>query len=114
MRLTRRTLAIDNIEAMVRFYNGVFGSELVEVTDGIYAGNLLGLPLVACDTRIAEVVAEQGRLQLTLAVEDPDALKELAIRFGGRIEPEVEGFTMVDPDGNTWVIEPGEAVHSPA
>lgn len=108
MKLTRITLAVNHMDAMVQFYNAALGAGLVPVEGTpFYQGQLAGMTLLLCPNSIANVVAEQNRHQFKLSVSDWELVMNLALTNKGTLLDKSEtGVTLVDPDGNT--IEIGE------
>lgn len=108
VQLTRVTIAVNDMSAMVAFYNVVFDCGLVEVTGTpFYAGTLAGLRLVFCPNSITQITAEKNRQQLHLTVDDLAAVLVRVREHGGRVQDTVHesgGMKMIgvaDPDGNT-------------
>jgi predicted enzyme related to lactoylglutathione lyase len=115
MQLDQLTLVTENSEAMVQFYNTVFGCALGALERQIaghtlYQGNLGGFKLVLCPNALIQIHAERNRHQLHFTVQDIDSLISMTLDNGGSIfEPlsVVDGAktaTIADPDHNTIVL----------
>lgn len=108
MQIERITLAADDVDATVAFYNAVFGSNLTPVANApLHRGTLLGLDLLVCDNTLAQVDARQNRHQFRVAVPDLDAVRAAVESAGGQIinTGEESGRAVLgvrDPDGNTY------------
>ncbi len=108
MQIERITLAANNVDATVSFYNAVFESNLTPVANmPLYRGTLLGMELLVCDNTLAQVDARQNRHQFRIAANDLDALRTAVEASGGQIiNTGEEGGRAVlgvrDPDGNTY------------
>ncbi len=101
----KATLAVTKVEAMVQFLTGVFDVQLQPVSDGVFVGSWFGLPLMLCTNEYAQVKAEQSRLQLDVSCANLEAALQRVRAFGGEIRERVgDSATVVDPDGNTWVL----------
>lgn len=105
------TMAITNMEAMVRFYESVFDTKLEPfeaMGERFYQGRLLGCVVLFCPNRIAGVVAEQNRHQFDLLTDQIDAVVQRAVSAGGTARDGTNAgaktATITDPDGNTMVI----------
>ena len=108
--LERITLAVEDMDAAVAFYDAVFGTELQEVGEGpFFRGTLAGIPLLLCPNSIAEVDARQNRHQLRIVLDDVHAAIRKVEPRGGRIvdHGEDDGRRVVaiaDPEGNTYEL----------
>ncbi len=108
MKIDRVTIAINNMPAMLRFYNGVFDADL-KLIDGteFYAGTLAeGITVLFCPNDIAQVDAKQNRQQFRFIVEDLKPIRERAAEYGGHVlqqgdTPDATTIGVMDPDGNT-------------
>lgn len=113
--IERVTLAITDVDAMVRFYESVFQVSFDRVEafgTTLYEGTAHGLPLRLCPNEIARVDARRSRHQLELVVAELEPVLTRVREAGGTVrdEGEVAGrraATVVDPDGNTWVFAEG-------
>lgn len=114
IQLENITLAADDIEEMVRFYDAVFHCNLMPYqpfgdVQG-YKGTLAGIEFVLVPNRIAQVEARQNRQQLQFAVDDVEAIIDRAIASGGSPLDEAEvrrgrmSGAVFDPDGNSIVF----------
>lgn len=105
MKLTRITIAVTDMPAMVRFYDALFDVGFAPVTaygTTLYRGTLAGVDVLLCPNDVARVDARQNRKQLTFTVDDLDALAVRAERAGGSIvNRSAEALGVSDPDGNT-------------
>ena len=104
-------LAVEDMDAMVRFYNEVFdaGLEPINDTSSFHRGTFAGMPIVFCPNEIAGVDAQQSRTQWRIAVDDVNASVAAVTRCGGTVvdeNPDNRGseFSIVDPDGNTYEL----------
>ncbi|MBS1912805.1 MAG: hypothetical protein JST22_12525 [Bacteroidetes bacterium] len=113
-QLMQIDIAATNIEAMVRFYEAVFGTTFNSFDIGsdmkIYSGAVAGMKIVMAPNEIAGVVAEQSRYQFELVVDEFDSVMDRVKSSGGSIR-EIEGgngspriATVLDPDNNTTVL----------
>jgi predicted enzyme related to lactoylglutathione lyase len=110
MHLVRITLAATDLQAMKTFYEQVFqaGFEVQQTPAGaFYHGQIAGLALTLVPNSIAQVRAEQNRLQLSFLVADLEATLSKAELAGGERHgemiagPQGKQAAMLDPDGNT-------------
>lgn len=111
MKIERITLAVNDMEKMIAFYNAAFDAELTSSQGfGGYTfahGQLAGIPLMMCPNSLAGVVAEQNRHQFRFMVENLEQTLKLVTDSGGhQINPiQVENGRRVcgvrDPDGNS-------------
>ena len=86
VHLTRITLAVEDVDLMVRFYNEIFDCGLVPISGSPLAkGMLVGIEFVICPNSLAQVIADQNRHQLRIGVDDPEALALRAERAGGSV-----------------------------
>jgi len=105
MHCLRVTLAATDLDAMARYYDGVFAAGLRPLADGLLRGTWLGTPFVLCSNAIAGVDAAQNRLQLEIAVADLAVFCDAVTRHGGTVRDRTDDHaTAVDPDGNTLVV----------
>jgi len=109
VHLTRITLAVDDVEVMVRFYNEVFDCGLVPINGSPLAkGTLGGVEFVICPNSLAQVIANQNRHQLRIGVDDPEALALRAERAGGsvvnRSRETAKIVGIAGPEGNTYEL----------
>lgn len=111
MKLVGLTIAANNMQEMVRFYNAVFDARLKPTVhigaDDFYGGAIAGIDLALCPNRIAGVIAEQNRQQFRFDVSDIEAVMAAGLaNHGSEINPidEYKGAkvaSLADPDGNT-------------
>lgn len=114
MRIERIVLAVERMDEMAQFYDEVFGTALqADAGSPFRRGTFAGVPLLLCPNEIAEVVAQQNRHQLRIAVDDLDAVLGRVRAAGGTVldagdasdaSPRVAG--VADPDGNTYELVP--------
>ena len=111
MRLDRITLAANDVEAMVNFYNAVFrcGLEPAQntITDSVlYRGIIGDVTLVIQTNEIMQVDANRNRHQLHFVIENIDKLINAVTQNGGEIisNPAATSVAktakIADPDGN--------------
>lgn len=111
VRVDRVTVAVNNMPAMVRFYNAAFGAdlELIDPTSEFpfHAGHLGNLDLIFCPNSLTQIEAEKNRQQLRLVVEDLETVLAAALRAGGQVLGEVQRagpavmVGLSDPDNNS-------------
>lgn len=110
MHVVRVTLAVDDLERMVEFYNQAFGCGLSRRAGSpVFVGQFAGFEFQLCPNSVAGVVADQNRHQFRVSVEDPEGIAASAISAGGSIvnrsgdgAHEVIGIS--DPEGNTMEL----------
>ena len=114
MHLHRITIAVNNMEAMVQFYNYVFAANLTEAGSRLfYTGTLAGCKLFFCSNTIPQIKADKNRQQFHFIVDDLEATLHQVRQNNGQImgDPtEEDGMTaigIIDPDGNTIVLLEG-------
>lgn len=109
-RLTRIDLVATDLDAMVRFYGGVFGVEFEPVPAGEFTFRLARLPGLF-DLQILPREATRNRStlnrqQLNLDVTDLEAVRERVLEHGGTLEGEIRpwgdrrALSVRDPDRN--------------
>jgi predicted enzyme related to lactoylglutathione lyase len=110
-QLSDMTIAAEDVEAMVRFYDAVFGAALEPFEAAgttLYRGRLDERPVIICPNSLASVDAAQNRHQFTYTVLDLEGLLATAEGAGGVVrERSVDIATVLDPDGNTIVFRRG-------
>lgn len=118
MQLQQITMAINDMPAMVNFYNAVFESNLVPVESPMengdspqfYKGQFLGIDLLFCPNSLLNIQAERNRHQFHMIVEDVDVLVAAAKRTGGWeftetvVQDNAKIASVSDPDGNSVVL----------
>jgi predicted enzyme related to lactoylglutathione lyase len=110
MYIERITLAVEDMDSMVEFYNAIFGCDLVPLTGSpVSKGRFAGVELVVCPNSVAGVIAEQNRHQFRLIVEDAEALAMRIEEAGGAVvnRDVWDGKAVVgvaDPEGNTYEL----------
>lgn len=111
MKMSKITIAVNDMETMVAFYNSVFHCDLNPIPETpFYAGTLFGTQLLFCPNFIAEVKAEKNRIQFDVVVDNLDALVETVKQAGGstyddRSDTEhTLAWGIKDPDGNSFAL----------
>lgn len=105
--LERMTLAATHVEAMLNFYNTVFEAGFEQLPDKpLYLGMLGGVETILCPNTIAQVDANQSRIQLRLRVTDLEGTLDKAYANGGVFLDETANenaqiVSLRDPDGNS-------------
>ena len=75
MQIQRITLAVEDMDSMVEFYNAIFGCGLAPVNGSpVSKGRFADIDLVVCPNSVAGVIADQNRHQFRLVVDDAEAL----------------------------------------
>ncbi len=107
----RVTIAVNDVPAMVDFYNTVFGADLLPVEPGgeftFYTGKLGQLELFFCPNLITQIVAEKNRQQLRFVVSDVEQTIAAGVRAGGKKLGDIQAADravaggLSDPDGNS-------------
>jgi len=109
LRLVEVSLAADDVDAMVRFYDELFGAGLEPYEafgTTFYRGTLDSVRFVLAPNALAGVDAAQNRHQFVYATSDLDALLARAERAGGVVRDRAANVaTVLDPDGNTVVLQ---------
>ena len=107
IQLERMTLAATNVDAVVNFYNIVLEAGFEGLPDSpLYIGMLGGIEAMICPNTIAQVDANQSRIQLRLRVEDVESVLEAAKANGSSFlnDMATENARIVsvrDPDSNS-------------
>lgn len=110
MQIQRITLAVEDIDSMVEFYNAIFGCGLAPVNGSpVSKGRFADIDLVVCPNSVAGVIADQNRHQFRLIVEDAEALATRIEVAGGSVVNRdiLSGKAIVgvaDPEGNTYEL----------
>ncbi|MEP0985498.1 VOC family protein [Ekhidna sp.] len=113
VKITRITLAVTEMEQMVKFYENVFQIhfEQVRMFDTIlYRSSLGGLELLLCPASIAQNTAKQNRHQLNLEVDNLElALSKVKKFHGTKMGDSNQKHGQIevgikDPDGNSMVL----------
>jgi predicted enzyme related to lactoylglutathione lyase len=117
MQFQQITMAVNDMPAMVEFYNAVFDAELAPIqspmgveTPQFYKGQFLGIDLLFCPNSLLNIQAERNRHQFHLTVDDVDSLVTAGKNAGGWeftetiITDEGKIASLSDPDGNTVVL----------
>lgn len=109
--IDRITIAVNDVPAMVMFYNTVFdtGLELVDPTSEFpfHVGELGGMQLFFCPNTITQIEATKNRLQLRVVVEDINDTISAAVAAGGQKLGDIHASDLAiiagisDPDGNS-------------
>lgn len=105
------TIATNNTQEMVDFYNNVFYANIVESDTingvSIYKGSLGDITIYLCPNEIANVEAKHNRHQLKLKVSDVTKTLEEVEKMGGEIKDKMVKTSnqimasLVDPDKNS-------------
>lgn len=112
-RISKVAMAVTNVDAMVAFYRNVFKIDFraVDIGNGVklYMGTFSGMDILFAPNEIANVKAEQSRMQFDIMVPSLKDAKTQAEASGGSVREEREEAgrmiaTLVDPDGNTIVV----------
>jgi predicted enzyme related to lactoylglutathione lyase len=107
MQLLRVTIAVNQMQPMVTFYNRVLEANLSPFEAAgatFYRGSISGLEILLCPNEIARVDAKQNRKQLTFVVPDLRKILETVESAGGHVVNQSDDGTICgvsDPDGNT-------------
>lgn len=106
MKIGRITFAVNNMPAMVEFYNQVLDANLTQMGDSpFHSGQIAGLNVLMCPNAIAEVDANQNRQQFHFVVDDLDAALAKVDGTKGTVDEKQGNECGVrDPDGNTLVF----------
>lgn len=111
VRLVEVGLTANDVPAMIRFYDELFGARLEALPaygTTFYRGTLHGVRFVIAPNDLAGVEADQNRHQFVYETSDLRAVLEAAMRAGGVVRDEADGAaTVLDPDGNTIVFRTG-------
>lgn len=107
----RITVAVNNMPAMVHFYNAVFAAGLMLADPhsefDFHVGRLGPLELFFCPNSITQIEAEKNRQQLRVVVEDVHEAIAIAVAAGGQKLGEIHVTNgaivggISDPDGNS-------------
>ena len=112
-KIDRITIAVTNVDQMVKFYKTVFKCELKESKAYgtiLYSGKLGDIKILLCPNEIAGVKADQNRQQFDFIVTDLDKIIQDSKVSGGKMKGDIttsdkqKSVTIVDPDGNTIVF----------
>lgn len=114
-KISQITIAVTDMDAMVKFYENVFGITLKPFDaygSTLYSGKMGGFLLMLCPKEIAGVTAEQTRHQFDYAIDDVDAVVKAVKQWGGGLMRDTEVWedktkvaSVMDPDGNTMVFK---------
>ena len=109
--IDRVTIAVNDMDAMVDFYNSVFGAGLRPVEPSgeftFYMGKLGQLELFFCPNLITQIVAEKNRQQFRFVVENVETTIAAGVRAGGTMLGDIQTADhaiaggLSDPDGNS-------------
>ncbi len=112
-RVDQVSMATENTELMVVFYQNVFGARFTKLpSDGhyIYTGTLFGLKFVLVPNDVANVRAERSRHELHIIVPNIEDVIRKALMTGATLVKGVKTddnektATLIDPDGNSMVV----------
>lgn len=108
------TLVVENMTAMLRFYNAVFDASFQpsEIITGhqTYLGTIAGIRTVLCPNALVGIEAKRNRHQLHYVVTDIHAVIAEAQANGGTILEEIREVhgkqmgAVYDPDQNSIVF----------
>ena len=102
------TLAVTNMQDMVKFYSKVFGLNFTATDIGdarLYSADWQGRRLLFCPAEIAKNTAKQNRHQFEFYVQDLDAIKKKIETSGGTIfDSTGNAISVYDPDMNSMVF----------
>jgi predicted enzyme related to lactoylglutathione lyase len=110
MHIQRITLAVEDMDSMVEFYNAIFGCGLAPLSGSpLSKGLFADVELIVCPNSVAGVIADANRHQFRLIVEDPEALATRIEAAGGSVtnRDTFDGKAVVgvaDPEGNTYEL----------
>ncbi|MCQ3932620.1 MAG: hypothetical protein DPW16_19395 [Chloroflexi bacterium] len=111
MHLHCITIAVNNMEAMVQFYNHVFAANLTQAGSPLfYTGTLAGCKLFFCSNSIPQIKAEKNRQQFHFIVDDLETTLHQVRQNNGQVmddateEDGMKAIGIIDPDGNTIVL----------
>ena len=112
-KISQITIAVTNMDAMVKFYENVFGLKLQSFDaygSTLYSGKMGDFVLMLCPKEVAGVTAEQTRHQFDYVIADADAVVKAVKEWGGELMNDVQVSesskiaSIRDPDGNTMVF----------
>lgn len=111
MHLHRITIAVNNMETMVQFYNHVLAANLTQAGSPLfYTGTLAGFKLFFCSNAIPQIKADKNRQQFHFIVDNLEAALPLVRQNNGQVmddaseEDGMKAIGIIDPDGNTIVL----------
>lgn len=108
------TVAVTNMDAMIKFYANVFDIQFVpfkidEFT--LFAGKWDSMNILFCPAKLAQNKAKQNRHQFDLVVDDMDEMIKQSLENGGELlsEKQEDGdmisASVYDPDHNSIVYK---------
>ena len=110
MHIDLITIAVDEMDAMVRFYNAVFDARLTPVgppnVPDFYMGRLGAIDLLFCPNSLFEIEAEHNRQQFRFVVDDLETTLSQVEGAGGQVLTDsfcnglLKACGVVDPEGN--------------
>lgn len=112
VELVELSLAATDVPAMVRFYDTLFDAGLQPYQASgatFHRGELHGVRFVLAPNDLAGVDARQNRHQFVYAVTDLNAFLARVTEAGGTVRDSTGTVaTVLDPDGNTLVVQRAE------
>ncbi|MEM9548862.1 MAG: VOC family protein [Bacteroidota bacterium] len=108
------TIAITNMEEMLKFYSEVFGIEFTlqkMFESNLYSGKWGDLNVLFCPASLAGNTAEQNRHQFDIVVSDLDKTIQAAVENGGKKMGEIveddasRSIGIYDPDKNSILFK---------
>jgi predicted enzyme related to lactoylglutathione lyase len=112
-KISQITIAVTDMDAMVKFYENVFGIKLKSFDaygSTLYSGKMGEIVLMLCPKEIAGVTAKQTRHQFDYIINDVDSVVKAAQDSAGSLMGDVEvsesskAASVTDPDGNSMVF----------
>ncbi len=108
------TMAVTQMDKMLKFYSNVFQVSFVEkdmFNSKLYAGQWSTLNLLFCPAEIAQNTANQNRHQFDVVVDDLKSIIDLATENGGKVMGEISenefelSIGIYDPDRNSILFK---------
>ncbi len=108
------TIAVENMDAMVNFYNKVFEADLQCIKKygvELYTGKWCGIEILLCPAQLAGINVNRNRQQFDIIVGDVKAMIENTVICGGKLLSEPQTIdnqlaaSIYDPDGNSIVLK---------
>jgi predicted enzyme related to lactoylglutathione lyase len=108
------TMVVENMSAMLRFYNAVFGAEFqpsaILAGQQTYLGKIAGIKTIFCPNAVVGIDAKRNRHQFDYLVPDVRAVMATALANGGSMLQEAQESNgkllgaVYDPDQNSMVF----------
>ncbi|MEP5612322.1 MAG: VOC family protein [Cyclobacteriaceae bacterium] len=108
------TIAVVNMDEMLKFYSSVFSIEFQEQDmfgSKLYSGQWDLLKILLCPADLAGIDVHRNRQQFDIKVRDLDEILKIAFENGGKAmgevqsSPESKAGSVFDPDGNSIVFK---------